>query len=107
ARRATIFVDYLVLRSPGQKGDKVPRILKLRRTPADPPEETPPDALKEVQRVETRTQQPRELPAHHQPDFGLVPRQELSGRVLVPRADSLQERRDVVAVVTLPVSDGH
>ena len=50
----------------------------------DPAEEAPPDALEEVERVEPRPQQPGQLPADDQPDLGLVPRQQLARRVLVP-----------------------
>ena len=84
---AAVLVDHLVLRSPGQEGDKVPRILELRRPAPDPPEEAPPDALEEVERVEPRPQEPGQLPADDQADLRLVPPQQLPGGVLVARLD--------------------
>jgi hypothetical protein len=49
---AAVFIYYLILRSPSQKGDKVPRIFKLGRRSAHPPEEASPHTLKKIERIE-------------------------------------------------------
>ena len=70
----------------------MPRVLELRRARPHPPEEAPPDALEEVERVEPRPQQPGQLPADDQPDLRLVAGQQLVRRRLVARPDPAEER---------------
>src|SRR5271154_6886696 len=75
---AAIFINYLILRSPSQKGDKMPRILEFGRRGPHAAEEAPPDTLEEIERVEARPEQPGQLTAHHQADLGLVALQKLA-----------------------------
>src|SRR5579864_4678156 len=93
---AAILVDYLILRSPGQKGDKMPRVFKVGRTCTDALKEASPDALEEVERVKTGTQQPGKLAAHDQAHLGLIAGEQFPSRILVTILDPAQEHPDVV-----------
>src|SRR5262249_38262229 len=72
-----------------------------------PAEEAAPDALEEVERVEPRPQQPRQLPPHHQAHLGLVPGQQLARGVLVAGLDAGQERSDLAVPLCGRISATH
>ena len=84
-----------------QEGDKVARILELRRPALHAPEEAAPHALEEVQRVKPRPKQPRKLPPHDQADLGFIAGQEFARSILIPGGDAREELRDV-ALVAVP-----
>src|SRR5262249_40948814 len=91
AGRPSVLIDHFILRSPRQECDKVTRVFEFRRRGPHPPEEAPPDALQEVQRIEPGPQQPWQLTTHHQADLGLVPAQQLARRAIIARLDAPQE----------------
>src|SRR5207253_3052973 len=95
AGRSPVFVDYLILRSPRQERDKVPRVFEFRRCAPHPAEEAPPHALQEVERIEPRPEQPRQLSPHDQPDLGFEPAQQLARRTVITRLDPLEEFRQL------------
>ena len=70
-------------------------------------EEAPPDALEEVERVEPRPQELRQLPVHHQADLRLIPRQQLARRGLVPLPDPVQDLAEVPAPLLRRLTVGH
>jgi len=88
---AAVFIYYFILRSPSQKGDKMPRIFKFGRRSAHPAEETSPHTLKKVEGVETRPQKPWQLPAHDQSDLCLKPLKQLARSPFIASLNSLQK----------------
>jgi hypothetical protein len=84
---AAIFVNYFILRSPSQKGDKMPRILEIMRARAHSLEEAAPHALEKIERVKPRPQEARKLAADDQAHLSFVTGQQLARGVLVTFLD--------------------
>jgi hypothetical protein len=106
---SSIFVDYLVLRSPSEEGDKVPRVLEVGQAmlAANSPEKASPDTLKEVERVKPGTEETRELPPHDETNFRLVAPQEFTRCVFVSGLDLGEKGRDIASLVLSRFADRH
>src|SRR5208337_2604869 len=85
----------LVPRGPGQERDQVLLLVQVVRLRLDPVKEAPPDTLEEVDRVEPRPEETRELAADDQADLRLVTAEKLPRSLLVSVLDPGQELADV------------